>query len=405
MAKSVGIVAEYNPFHTGHRYQLDTLRKMGYDCIAVAMSGSRVQRGMPAVINKHQRCEMALENGVDIVVEIPCVFSLRSAEGYARRGMQTLKAMGVDAVSFGSECSDAKLLSEIAEYLLTDEYENRLKTYIADNLPFANAREKAIFDRFDINRDVVSASNDILAIEYLKACKELNWQPEFIPIKRTGAAYRRTNAKDGYASASGIRKMISEYRTDVALQYIPAESRKMMETHLDRGSYFLPDNAFEKALLMHLSNKTAEDFSVIPDCNEELCNSFEKAISAAYSLDNLYDMLPTKRYTRSRLNRIIMNMLTGVDKTFPRDIQYLRVLGFTGNGEEFFRAMAKNSPLPVSHSAKILGEKNELCQKIAAAESRACDIQSLMCKISQPPRADFTAKLIKNNSKRKTILY
>ena len=127
MSKSVGIVAEYNPFHTGHRYQIDTLRRMGCDTVAVAMSGSRVQRGMPAIINKHSRAQMALANGADIVTEIPCPFVLRSAEGYARRGMQTLKTMGVDAVSFGSESGDKKLLTNIAEYLLTAEYEHRLK--------------------------------------------------------------------------------------------------------------------------------------------------------------------------------------------------------------------------------------------------------------------------------------
>ena len=142
MSKSVGIVAEYNPFHTGHRHQTDALRAMGYDCIAVAMSGSVVQRGMPAFINKHSRREMALENGVDILAEIPAPFVLRSAEGYARRGIQTLKAMGVDAVSFGSESGDIKLLTDITEYLLTDEYTSSLKDYLAQRLPFATAREK-----------------------------------------------------------------------------------------------------------------------------------------------------------------------------------------------------------------------------------------------------------------------
>ncbi|MBQ8604800.1 MAG: nucleotidyltransferase family protein [Oscillospiraceae bacterium] len=395
MSKSVGIVAESNPFHTGHRHQLDNLRSMGYDCIAVAMSGSRVQRGMPSMINKHSRREMAIKNGADVITEIPCPFSLRSAEGYARRGMQTLRAMGVEAVSFGSESGNLQLLKEIAEYLLTEKYSTRLKGYLSDRLPFATAREKAIFDRFDINRDVVSASNDILAIEYIKACIAMGWQIKFVPVKRRGAAYNRTKIQDGYASASGIRKMVSEYRIDRALKYIPAESVKILEKHLDRGSYFLPDTAFEKTVLFALYGKTARDFALIPDCNEELSHSFEKAVTSAYSMEGLFDRLPTKRYPRSRLNRIIMNMLTGVDRTFPQDIQYLRVLGFSERGEEFFRNMSKSCPLPVSHSAKILGEKSEDCRRIAAAESRACDIQSLLCKISQPPRLDYTNKIVK----------
>ena len=117
MSKSVGIVAEYNPFHTGHRYQIDFLKGEGFDTVVVAMSGSRVQRGSLALLNKHTRAKMALENGVSLVAEIPYPFSSMSAEGYAMAGMQTLKAMGVDAVSFGSESGDIKLLTDIAEYL------------------------------------------------------------------------------------------------------------------------------------------------------------------------------------------------------------------------------------------------------------------------------------------------
>ncbi len=395
MSKSVGIVAEYNPFHTGHRHQVDTLHRMDYDCIAVAMSGSRVQRGMPAMMNKHTRRQMALANGVDIVAEIPCPFVLRSAEGYARRGMQTLKAMGVEAVSFGSESGDKKLLTGIAGYLLTDEYENRLKAYLDKNIPFASAREKAIFDRFDISKDVVSASNDILAVEYIKACIQMGWSPEIIPVKRIGAGYNRTKAENGYASASGIRKMVSEYRQEQAAKYIPAESVKIFEKNLDRGSYFLPDEAFEKAVLFRLGQMTAGDFEKIPDCNYELSNSFEKAVQIAHSMESLFENLPTKRYTRSRLNRIIMCAMLEIYRNFPEDIQYIRVLGFSGNGEEFFRNMGKNCTLPLSHSAKILGEKSDEYRKITAAESRATDLQALFCKISQPPRLDYTSKIIK----------
>ncbi len=395
MSKSVGIVAEYNPFHTGHRHQVDILRRMGYDCVAVAMSGSRVQRGMPAIMNKHSRTEMALANSVNIVAEIPCPFVLRSAEGYARRGMQTLKGMGVKAVSFGSESGDKKLLTSIAEYLLTGEYELKLKDYLERKLPFASAREKAIFDRFDISKDVVSASNDILAIEYIKACMQMDWSPEIIPVKRIGAGYNRTNAESGYASASGIRKMIAEYRQDQAVKYIPAESVKIFEKNLDRGSYFLPDNAFEKAVLFKLGQMTAADFEKIPDCNYELSNSFEKAAQTAHSMESLFDSLPTKRYTRSRLFRIILCAMLEIDKSFPEDIQYIRILGFGSNGEDFFRNIGKNCLLPLSHSAKILSEKSEECRKIAAAESRATDLQAIFCKISQPPRQDYTNRIVK----------
>lgn len=395
MSKSVGIVAEYNPFHTGHRYQIDFLKEKGYENIIVAMSGSRVQRGTPALLNKHTRAKMAVENGVSLVAEIPYPFSSMSAEGYAMAGMQTLKAMGVDAVCFGSESGDSEMLRQISDYLLTREYENALKKYLEQNLPFPSAREKAIFDKFEFNKNVVSASNDILAIEYIKACTKLNWQPEIIALKRKGAGYHSTSEKEVYASASGIRKMIGEYRFDSLVKYIPSESINTFQQNLHRGNYFIADSRWEKAVLFRLRQLTKNDFEQLVDCNSELANSFEKAAAISNSFDMLFDNLPTKRYTRARLNRIILSAFLDVKKDMPKDIQYIRLLGFDKNGEKYLKEISKTCPLPVSHSVKILSNKSEECKRIAAAESRACDAQATFCKFSSEPRRDFTRKIVK----------
>ncbi len=395
MSKSVGIVAEYNPFHSGHRYQIDFLKENGYDKVIVAMSGSRVQRGMPALLNKHTRAKMALENGVSLVAEIPYPFSAMSAEGYAMAGMQTLKTLGVDAVCFGSESGDGEMLKQIAAYLLTDEYENSLKKYLEQNLPFPSAREKAIFDRFELNKNIVAASNDILAVEYIKACIKLDWQPQIIALKRKGAGYNRTKEKDGFASASGIRKMISEYRYDSVFRYIPQESAATLETALDRGEYFLADSRWEKAVLFRLRQLTKQDFEKITDCNSELAGSFEKAAAVSHSIEMLFDNLPTKRYTRARLNRIILSAFLGADSNMPKDIQYIRLLGFDSAGEQYLKEISKSCPLPVSHSVKILSEKSDECRKIAELENKACDAQATFCKFSGRPRQDFTNRLVK----------
>ena len=395
MSKSVGIVAEYNPFHTGHRYQIDFLKGEGFDTVVVAMSGSRVQRGSLALLNKHTRAKMALENGVSLVAEIPYPFSSMSAEGYAMAGMQTLKAMGVDAVCFGSESGDGQQLKEIATYLLSEEYENSLKKYLEQNLPFPAAREKAIFEKFELNKNIVSASNDILAIEYIKACIKLNWNPEIIALKRKGAAYNRTTEKDGFASASGIRKRISEYRFDSAENFIPAESRKTFQQAMDRGSYFMADSRWEKAVLFKLRWLAKEDFEKLSDCNSELAGSFEKAAAISNSIETLFDNLPTKRYTRARLSRIILAAFLDVKNDMPKDIQYIRLLGFDKNGEQHLKEISKTCPLPISHSVKILSEKSDACRKIATAESRACDAQATFCKFSDEPRQDFINKLVK----------
>ena len=395
MSKSVGIVAEYNPFHTGHRYQIDFLKDNGFDTVVVAMSGSCVQRGLPALMNKHDRAKMALENGVSLVAEIPYPFSSMSAEGYAMAGMRTLKVLGVSAVCFGSESGDADMLKNIATFILSEEYELSLKKHLDENLPFPTAREKAIFEKFELNKSVVSASNDILAIEYIKACIKLNWQPEIIALKRKGAGYNHTSEKDGFASASGIRKMINEYRYEQIYKFIPQESAQTVEMCLDRGSYFLPDGAWEKAVLFSLRNKTSEDFMQIADCNVELANSLEKAVAISNSMEMLFENLPTKRYTRARLNRIILSAFLDVKNDLPKDIKYIHLLGFDKKGEEFLKHTSKNCPLPISHSVKILSEKSEDCRRIAMAESRACDMQATFCKFSGEPRQDFVRKLIK----------
>ena len=395
MSKSVGIVTEYNPFHTGHRYQIDFLHKKGYETIITAMSGSCVQRGLPALLSKFERTRMAVENGVSLVCEIPYPFSCMSAEGYAMAGMQTLKAVGVDAVCFGSESADIDLLKNIAEFLLSDEYETNLKKYLEKNIPFASAREKAIFDKFDLSAQIVSASNDILAIEYIKACLKLDWHPEFIALQRKGAGYNQLDEKNGFASATGIRKMISEYRLESVMNYIPKESRKTFSKNLDRGSYFIPDEAWEKAVLFTLRNKTADDYIKIKDCNTELANSLEKAVSVSYDMESLFNNLPTKRYTRSRLNRVILKAMLDTCENMPQEIQYIRFLGFDKKGEEHIRKISKTCPLPFSHSSKILGEKNAECKKIVLAESLACDMQSTFFRISGEPRTDFTTKIIK----------
>lgn len=395
MSKSVGIVTEYNPFHTGHQYQIDFLHKSGYENIVVAMSGSCVQRGFPSIFSKFERANMALLSGVNLVCEIPFPFSCMSAEGYANAGIRTLKEANVDAICFGSESGNVELLKSIAEFLLSDEYEISLKNYLSKKIPFASAREKAIFDKFNLDKNILSASNDILAIEYIKSCIKLDWYPEIIALKRKGANYNQLEAKNGFSSASGIRKMIGEYRFNTVLNYIPEECRQIFTKNIERGNYFLPDEAWEKSILFTLRNKTNEDFIKIDDCNLELANSFEKACCTAYSLENLFDNLPTKRYTRSRLNRIILKSILNFNNNEINNIQYIRVLGFDKKGELLLKNLSKTSSLPVSHSAKILREKSDLCKIIVDAESKACDMQSTFFKISGNPRSDFTTKIIK----------
>ena len=395
MAKTAGIVAEYNPFHKGHAYQVDCLKNMGFDNIAVAMSGSCVQRGEIALLDKFTRAKMAVNCGVSLVCEVPYPYSCYSAEGFAKSGVHILKNLGVDALCFGSESADLDLLCSIAEYLLSEEYETILKKHLAENTPFATAREKAITEKFSLNREVLSASNDILALEYIKECRRLNWDVQLIPIKRKGADYNDLTAKEGFASASGIRNAVKEYRFETACSFVPENVQKEFLNRLEQGDYFVADTAYEKAVLSALKKLTAADFEKLPDCNKELSHAFENAANASNSFEKLFSNLPTKQYTKARLNRIILFAFLGISKRTPALPPFIRILAMDKNGEEIVKKANENSSLPISHSYRILQDKSTDCKNVIEKESLATDMQSLFFKFSGECRKDYTTKFYK----------
>ena len=395
MSKTVGIIAEYNPFHKGHKFQIDTLHSMGYGRIAVAMSGSCVQRGEMSLLSKFCRAKYAVDCGAGLVCEVPFPYSSFSAEGFAKSGVHILRNLGVNAISFGSESADLLLLCDMADYLLTADFEAALKGFIADGNSFAQAREKAILGRFSLSREVISASNDILALEYIKECKKLGWDVEFIPVKRQGADYNDLYAKDGFASASGIRQRVAEYRFEQAADYVPEEIKQHFVNRLEQGDYFVADTAFEKTLLYALKKIKAEDFAKIPDCNKELSHAFENAASVSKNMEQLFDNLPTKQYTKARHKRIMLFALLGVDDTLPLLPPFIRILAMDKNGEEIVKKASEISAVPISHSYRILQDKSSDCRKVIQKESLAADLQSMFFKFPSDSRSDYTTKLYK----------
>ena len=395
MPKTVGIVAEYNPFHKGHMYQIDCAKQKGFDTVAIAMSGSCVQRGEFALLNKFERAKYAVNCGASLVCEIPYPYSSQSAEGFAKSGVHILKNLGVDALCFGSESGDIRLLCSIADFLLSEEYETLLKKHLENNTPFATARERAILEKFDVNRDVIAASNDILALEYIKECKRTGWDVEFVPVKRKGANYNDTKAKDGIASATHIRKCVAEYRFDTAVSFVPQEIGVSFQSRLEQGEYFVPDTAFEKFVLASLKKISAQDFAQIADCNTELSHALENAAVTAVSLDSLYEKLPTRQYTRARLNRIVLAALMQYSAVLPGLPPFVRILAMDKNGEQLIKQASNTSDIPISHSYRILAEKDEQCAAVVKAESLATDLQNVFFRFSGEGRSDYTTKLYK----------
>jgi len=219
---------------------------------------------------------------------------------------------------------------------------------------------------------------------------------EIIIIKRIGADYNSTESKEGFASATALRNAISEYRFDFCDEFIPKNAKIVWKNNIDRGYYFTEnDSAYEKALLYKIRTSDVTELLKIKDCNEELRNAIVKASKVSESFTHFMSLMPTKRYTKSRIMRILTRIFTDTGSLYPDEIRYIRILGIDKNKESLFREICKSCPLPISHSAKQLSEIDGECKEIASAEAKGCDIQRTFFKTICPPSRDFTTKFIK----------
>ncbi len=359
--RTVGIVAEYNPFHGGHKYHIETAKKqLLADAVIAVMSSGFVQRGEPAIFSKHSRAATALENGVDLVLELPVYYALKSAEGFCRGAVDILSATGVtDFLSFGSECGDIESLMEVSR-ILADEGED-FRDYLGENLKnglsFAAAREEAIKKIMPEASNVIREPNNILGIEYLKAIIKSGSTITPHTIKRAGGGYNSDEPSGGYASATALRKMIREGR----------ETLKYMPPPPDEAPLFIDD--FEQMILY--SVLTFPDIESVADTGDGL---YERLVSArAGTLDELLGKTKTRRLTMARIKRVLMNIMIG--NTLPSTLSpsYIRVLGMNKTGAQLLAKTKQSATLPV-----IIKPSNyDVCDPIWALECRATDIISI----------------------------
>ena len=325
--KIVGIVAEYNPFHTGHRYHIaETRRRIGGDCAVVAvMSGNFVQRGECAVTDKWTRAQMALEGGADLVLELPTVWAAASAEQFAFGAVSILNMAGADTISFGSESGDSAALRRAAEALNSPAFQSALRTHLDQGLPFAVCRQRAVEELIGADGAAcLSNPNDNLGVEYLKAAQRLDFHPDVIAVTRVGAAHDGGDHPE-YPSASHVRRQI------LAGEY-PMENPASL-TYNERG------------ILTILRGVKAEDLAQLPDSGEGLDRRLYEAIRKAEALEQVYDLTKSKRYAHARIRRMVLWAALGLKESDrPEQVPYLRVLGANERG----RAVLKAIPEEVS---------------------------------------------------------
>ncbi len=374
-----GIVAEYNPFHRGHAYQLEQTKSAGATHIVAVMSGNFVQRGEPAIAFKHARVKAALDSGVDLVIELPVPWACAAAMTFARGAVGLLHALGiVDILSFGSESGDLKTLQNTALALASDKLNNgAIGGQIETGMTFAAARESAVRGIFgDAAANVLKNPNDTLAVEYIRVLNESGSTIKPFAVKRVGAGHDKAGSASGYASASQIRQSI--LAGDDFEQLLPPSSFAALQEEIAAHRAPALYSRLETAVLAALRTMTAADIAKAPDVSEGIENRIFEAARKAVNLEELFGLAKTKRYTHARIRRIVLHSFLGIeaaDSMGPPP--YIRVLGVGRGGRELLRLARKTATLPVVMKAADIFALDETANRIFALECKAADIFAL----------------------------
>ena len=357
-----GIVAEYNPFHTGHGWQLARTRDaLGGDCaIVCVMSGNWTQQAGCALADKWARARLALLGGADLVLELPTLWATASAEGFARAGVELLHRTGVvDTLSFGSECGDVDALGRVAAALDSQLYRAGLRRFLDEGMPFAAARQAAVRGLLGEDAQLLSTPNNNLGVEYLRALPALDSPIRPMTVKREGTAHNALGEPGArFVSATHLRRRLRAGDWAGAEPYlVPGGAELLRNTPLsDLGRV-------ERAMLLKLRTMTPEDWTLLPDAapEEGLPRRLTKAGRQAVSLEAFYDLVKTKRYTHARIRRLALMAYLDIAKSDRKGSPaYLRALGMNSRGQELLREMKRRASLPIltkpAHARWLDGE-------------------------------------------------
>ncbi len=371
--KAVGLVTEYNPFHNGHLYHLNKAMEItGADISVAVMSGDFVQRGEPAVLDKYTRTSMALNSGVNLVVELPVNYAVSSAESFATGALKVLDHIKADSIAFGSESGDIEGLSELAHILCDNEdmLYKEISKYTANGISYAAARQKTVEKLTDKDTaEMLTSSNNILAVEYLKAIIKNKYAIKPYTIKRQGDSYNDTDIRSEYASATALRENL---KADNISEYIPVKAGLILSSNTN---YIYPDDITE-ALFTRLldilfasnydKNVFIENVMQYPDVSKEIAGRLYKSAmdmitrtvpqrseskdNWAFSFGSLCEHIKTKEVPLSRIKRALVRITLGLDKKHMEKYAnepYIRVLGFDKKGQEYLSYIRKTVEVPL----------------------------------------------------------
>ena len=384
----IGIIAEFNPLHLGHKYLIEQAKKLGE--VVCVISSNFVQRGDTAIFEKRTRTKMALNCGADLVLEMPVCYSMSTAQNFALFGVTALAAAGCDTLMFGSEVGDSKELLNTAEILLSDVFSQKLSEKIKSGITFAKARQLAA-EECGAMVGLLEGANNNLAIEYIIASKNIGANFKFLTVKRLGTGHDSGIVDGNFASASLIREKMYEGDFAFAKKYMPSQAASLIE-----DAKISKISNLENAILTVLRMKTIDELRALPDISEGIENKLFLAIRVATSLEEVYNNVKTKRYTLARIRRLVLSAFLGFDNSFfMQKPEYIRVLGFNKTGEEIISECCKTSKIPIILKASEVKDLSEKAQKMFEVESKATDVYFLSLNKPQECGFEYKANLIK----------
>lgn len=385
--KIAGIIAEYNPFHNGHALQIWQTRQAKATHIVAVMSGNFVQRGDVALFSKWVRAKACVKSGVDLVIELPTPFAMAPARDFAYAGVFLLNQLGIEMLSFGSECGDIKKLQQAAHYVEVAEQSEQIAYYLKQGNSYPKSRALAVQALYGADwANLIHTPNNLLGIEYIKSIWRLNRSIEPFTISRVGAAHDQVGTQN-ITSASHIRTLLLQGQWEQSRRYLPDTAWSCYQLELAQKYAPCCMEQLDAVLLYRLRTSSPKELVTIADMTEGFENRVWQAGRQCHSFAECIDFLVTKRYSRARIRRILWNILLGINQDdFSKQPQYLRVLAANERGIALLRQARKVSQITISSKFANLVRAG-FTQ--AAFEATATDIYALTSPVVQPANREY----------------
>lgn len=416
--KTVGIVAEYNPFHNGHAYHIEKAKEItGADCAVIIMSGNFVQRGTPAILDKYSRTKMALLGGADLIIELPTLFATASAELFALGAVLTLEKLHhIDFLCFGSEEGKLKPFWESASFLLEESisFKKNLSSFLRQGDSFPKARAKALnleeFEGFACQNNnnlewFLAQPNNILGIEYVKNLKKYHSSIQPITIQRKNVHYHDNDLHHFFSSASAIRTAITQNRLDESLSSVPQSCHSLLLEQYDK--YFPISLDDFSSHFYFLLQREMVALSSFLDIKEELANRIQKLKNPSLPLSEFISVLKNKAFTYTTIQRGVLHYLLNIKKDFLEEVKldeivyYARILGMNEKGAAFLKEAKKTSEIPIiQRPARAYQVLSSLGKQVFDIDLRASELYQLIQyeKFAAKPQSEYVQGIVRVDS-------